>query len=68
MNVQVENEELSGNDHLGREGSEIAFFGGYVDFFPSVDELLNGRIKGGLVSIAHTGKGFPFCLSHLLCV
>lgn len=33
MNVPVENGELSGNDHLGREGSGIAFCGGNVDFF-----------------------------------
>lgn len=39
MNVPVENGELSGNDHLGREGSGIAFCGGNVDFFPYIDEI-----------------------------
>lgn len=37
MNVQVGNGEFSGNDHLGRERSEI---GGNVDFFPYIDGLL----------------------------
>jgi len=66
MNMRVENVELSGKAHLAREGSEIPFFGGNVDFCPYIDELLSGRIKGGLVSVAHAGKGFP-SMFHICC-
>lgn len=68
MNVQVENRELNGNYHLGAEGSEIAFLVAVSTFFSHllVNFSNSGKIKGSLVSIAHTGKGFPFCISPSL--
>lgn len=46
MSVQVENGELSGNGHLGREGSEIAFLVAMLTFFHVLMNFSNnGRLR-----------------------
>lgn len=68
------NGELSGNDHLDREGIELVFFllwlhgflgffcGSVVFFFYTLTNFSNhGRIKRGLRSRAQAGKVSAFC-------